>query len=178
MIQSLLLLMEDVKVTRRDNEGLKEENFFLKKSNEDMFTRLEEAESKLSKSKELEEEYLYLNVSHEDLFIEASCRIADCVELQKEVETLTKKVTDVEEREKNWLSWIALSNAGHPPLEHGGFALNYFTHRSFPAPTTHLSGHLSARTGSSYNNATSPTPPTTVVAAWSAMASAVPPPPH
>ncbi|XP_073031674.1 osmotin-like protein [Primulina eburnea] len=43
--------------------------------------------------------------------------------------------------------WPAIQpNAGHPVLERGGFALNTLTHRSFPAPTTHWSGRIWART--------------------------------
>ncbi|VFR03288.1 unnamed protein product [Cuscuta campestris] len=44
--------------------------------------------------------------------------------------------------------WPAIQpNAGHPVLERGGFALHTFTHRSFPAPATHWSGRIWARTG-------------------------------
>ncbi|KAL8492507.1 hypothetical protein ACS0TY_023912 [Phlomoides rotata] len=68
-----------------------------------MITKLEEVANKLAKSKELEEEDFYLNMSHEDLFTEASCRIADCIELKKEVEALTKKLIETELREKCWL---------------------------------------------------------------------------
>jgi hypothetical protein len=47
--------------------------------------------------------------------------------------------------------WPAIQpNAGHPVLERGGFALNTFTHRSFPAPTSHWSGRIWARTGCAY----------------------------
>ncbi|KAL2518184.1 Pathogenesis-related thaumatin superfamily protein [Abeliophyllum distichum] len=49
--------------------------------------------------------------------------------------------------------WPAIQpNAGHPVLERGGFALNTLTHRSFPAPTTHWSGRIWARTGCTYAN--------------------------
>lgn len=50
--------------------------------------------------------------------------------------------------------WPAIQpNAGHPVLEHGGFALHSLTHRSFPAPTQHWSGRIWGRTGciSAYN---------------------------
>ncbi|KAK4389520.1 Osmotin-like protein [Sesamum angolense] len=47
--------------------------------------------------------------------------------------------------------WPAIQpNAGHPPLERGGFALSTLTHRSFPAPSGHWSGRFWARTGCSY----------------------------
>ncbi|KAL8481766.1 hypothetical protein ACS0TY_028063 [Phlomoides rotata] len=99
-IHSLLLLMEDVKAIKNEIEILKEENILLKKSNEQL---LEEAASNMEKRNEAEEKYTYLNISHEDLFTEASCRIADCIELKKENEALTKKLSETETREKCWL---------------------------------------------------------------------------
>ncbi|XP_075496786.1 osmotin-like protein [Primulina tabacum] len=49
--------------------------------------------------------------------------------------------------------WPAIQpNAGHPVLERGGFALNTLTHRSFPAPTTHWSGRIWARTQCTHAN--------------------------
>ncbi|KAL8542500.1 hypothetical protein ACS0TY_003386 [Phlomoides rotata] len=74
--------------------------YCLKEANEELFG---EAASKLAKYKEAEEKYFYLNMSHEDLFTEASCSIADCIELKKEIEALTKKLNDTEIREKCWL---------------------------------------------------------------------------
>ncbi|KAK4773678.1 hypothetical protein SAY87_028697 [Trapa incisa] len=48
--------------------------------------------------------------------------------------------------------WPAIQpNAGHPVLERGGFALHSLTHRSFPAPSSHWSGRIWARTGCSVN---------------------------
>ncbi|KAL8473754.1 hypothetical protein ACS0TY_030559 [Phlomoides rotata] len=99
-IHSLLLLIEDVKAIKSDNEALREENILLKESNEQL---LEEATSNLAKFKEAEEKYLYLNLSHKDLFTEASCRIADCIEFKRENEALTKKLNETEIREKCWL---------------------------------------------------------------------------
>ncbi|KAL8489060.1 hypothetical protein ACS0TY_025101 [Phlomoides rotata] len=99
-IHSLLLLMEDVKAIKNETETLKEENALLKKSNEQL---LEEVASNLAKLNEAEEKFAYLNISHEDLFTEASCRIADCIELKKENEALTNKLSETETREKCWL---------------------------------------------------------------------------
>ncbi|KAL3518212.1 hypothetical protein ACH5RR_020801 [Cinchona calisaya] len=43
--------------------------------------------------------------------------------------------------------WPAIQpNTGHPVLERGGFVLHTLNHRSFPAPTTHWSGRIWART--------------------------------
>ncbi|KAL3530729.1 hypothetical protein ACH5RR_010051 [Cinchona calisaya] len=43
--------------------------------------------------------------------------------------------------------WPAIQpNAGQTVLERGGFSLNTLTHRSFPAPTSHWSGRIWART--------------------------------
>ncbi|XP_073131097.1 osmotin-like protein [Henckelia pumila] len=49
--------------------------------------------------------------------------------------------------------WPAIQpNAGHPVLERGGFALPTVTHRSFPAPATHWSGRIWARTQCTHVN--------------------------
>lgn len=48
--------------------------------------------------------------------------------------------------------WPAIQpNAGHPVLERGGFPLQTVTHRSFPAPASHWSGRIWARTGCIHN---------------------------
>ncbi|XP_072975792.1 osmotin-like protein [Typha angustifolia] len=44
--------------------------------------------------------------------------------------------------------WPAIqANSGHGVLEGGGFELRTLSHRSFPAPTSHWSGRIWARTG-------------------------------
>ncbi|XP_071717490.1 osmotin-like protein [Rutidosis leptorrhynchoides] len=49
--------------------------------------------------------------------------------------------------------WPAIQpNSGQPVLERGGFLLNTNTHRSFPAPPTHWSGRIWARTGCTNTN--------------------------
>ncbi|KAK9065891.1 hypothetical protein SSX86_015293 [Deinandra increscens subsp. villosa] len=49
--------------------------------------------------------------------------------------------------------WPAIQpNSGHPVLERGGFALNPLSHRSFPAPASHWSGRIWARTACAHKN--------------------------
>ncbi|KAL8456771.1 hypothetical protein ACS0TY_034860 [Phlomoides rotata] len=80
------------------------------KNNEQL---LEEVANNLEKLNEAEEKFTYLNISHEDLFTKASCWIADCIELKKENEALTKKLSETETRGKCWLrklDWFGKSS--------------------------------------------------------------------
>lgn len=88
MIHTLRRLINNLKLLDDNNEFIKEENVLFKGNNQEMIVKLEKTSCRLTRLMKLEEEMLNLRLTHEYLFTEISCRVAECIEVNEELNKL------------------------------------------------------------------------------------------